>query len=354
MNYYAGLDVSMKETFICIQDETGKIIYQGRVKTDPELIARDLMKLGVPLTRAALESGSLSHFLVEELKKLHVPVICIDARRMAAVLSLQVNKTDQNDAKCIADAVRCNLYREVVQKSEASIAIGTLMGCRRVLVGQKIQQSNAIRGFLKIYGIRLSSMEGGSFIEAVRKQLLDKNPLAKEGVESLIECYEKICLEIKKLTKKVEELARNDEDVKRLMTIPGIGAITALAFKIEIDDPRRFKNSRSVGAYLGMTPKQYSSGETKRQGQISKCGSVEMRSMLMEAGIVMMTRSKKWSKVKAWGLKLMRKNGAKKAAVAVGRKLAVIMHRMLIDKRDFIHGEPKEEKIGAVGLARAG
>lgn len=239
MNYYAGLDVSIKETFICIQDETGQIVHQGKVKTDPELIAKDLAK--VPLTKAALESGSLSYWLVEELRRLHILVICIDARRMAAVLSLQINKTDQNDAKCIADAVRCNLYREVVQKSEVSIEIGILMGCRRVLVSQKIQQSNAIRGFLKSYGIRLSSMEGASFIEAVRKQLLDKKALAKEGITSLIECYEKTCLEIKKLTKRIEELARNDKDVKRLMTIPGIGAITAIAFKPEIDDPRRFK-----------------------------------------------------------------------------------------------------------------
>lgn len=312
MQHYAGLDVSMKETFICIQDETGKIINQGKVKTDPQLIEQYLSKIGVPLAKAAIESGSLSHWLVEELRKLQVPAICIDARKMAAILSLQVNKTDQNDAKGIADAVRCNLYREVTQKSQSSIEISTLMGCRRLLVVQKTQQSNAIRGFLKSYGIRFSSMGEVNFTEAVRQHLSNKNCITKEGVETLLQCYEKICEAIKKLTKKVEELARSDEDVKRLMTIPGIGAITALAFKITIDDPRRFNNSRAVGAYLGMTPKQYSSGETKRQGQISKCGSSEMRSLLMEAGIVLLTRSKRWSKLKAWGLKLMRKNGAKK------------------------------------------
>lgn len=343
MKYYAGLDVSIKETFICVQDETGKIIHQGPVKTDPELINNYLTKVGVPLSKAALESGSLSHWLIEELRKLQVPVICIDARKMAAILSIQINKTDQNDAKGIADAVRCNLYREVTQKSQSSIEIAILMGCRRQLVVQKTQQNNAIRGFLKNYGIRLSTAKDTHFTEAVRHELSDKSLVAKEGIEALLQCYEKTCEAIKKLTKKVEELASNDKDVKRLMTIPGIGAITALAFKTEIDDPKRFKNSRAVGAYLGMTPKQYASGETKRQGQISKCGSSEMRSLLMEAGIVLLTRSKRWSKVKAWGLKLMRKKGVKKAAVAVGRKLAVIMHRMMIDKTDFIYGEPKEQ-----------
>jgi transposase len=117
-----------------------------------------------------------------------------------------------------------------------------------------------------------------------------------------------------------------------------------MSFKVEIDDPHRFKKSRDVGAYFGMTPRQYSSGETKRQGHISKCGSSEVRSLLVEAGLVCLTRSRKWSKVKAWGLKIMRKHGAKKAAVAVGRKLAVIMHRMLLEKKDFIHGEEKKRE----------
>ena len=130
------------------------------------------------------------------------------------------------------------------------------------------------------------------------------------------------------------------------MTIPGIGAITALAFKVEIDDPYRFKSSRAVGAYLGMTPTQYSSGETQRQGAVSKCGSSEMRFLLMEAGTVMLTRSRRWNKVKAWGLKVLRKKEARKAAMAVGRKLAVVMHRMWINKTEFIYGEePKAKQV---------
>jgi transposase len=123
------------------------------------------------------------------------------------------------------------------------------------------------------------------------------------------------------------------------MTVPGIGEITALTYKTEIFDPTRFPNSRTVGAYLGMTPTQYSSGETTKQGRISKCGSSELRFLLAEAGLVLLTRSKKWSKVKAWGLKLMRKKEVKKASLAVGRKLAVIMHRMLIEQKEFVWGE---------------
>jgi transposase len=360
MKHYIGLDVAMKETFICIEDEAGKIIHQGRVKTDPDLIAEYLKKFGMQIDKVGLESGSLSHWLTDELRTLGIPAICIDARKMAAVLSVQVNKTDKNDAKGIADAMRCNLYSEVLQKSQMAIELGTLMGSRRLIVMQKVQLTNAIRGFLKTYGLRLGSCGDKTFCQKVRDLLGDNYHLAREGIEGLLTCYKNVCEELKKLTSKVEEVAREDEDIKRLTTIPGIGVITAVSYKIEIDDPKRFKNSRAVGAYLGMTPKQYSSGETKKQGRISKCGSRETRFLLTEAAVVMMTRSKSWSKLKAWGLKIQRKHGFKKAAMAAGRKMAVIMHRMLLDKTDFIYGEPKEEKvkpknkkIDTNGLARA-
>jgi len=360
MKHYAGLDVSMKETFICIEDETGKILTQGKVKTDPDQIAEYLKKFEVHIEKVGLESGALSHWLTDELRALEIPAICIDARKMAAVLSVQVNKTDKNDAKGIAEAMRCNLYREVLQKSQMAIDLGTLMGSRRLVVMQKVQLTNAVRGFLKTFGLRLGPCGDKSFCQKVRDLLGDNYPLAREGIEGLLNCYEKVCSELKKLTSKVEEIARGDEDIKRLMTIPGIGAITAVSYKIEIDDPKRFKNSRAVGAYLGMTPKQYSSGETKKQGRISKCGSRETRFLLNEAAVVMMMRSKKWSKLKAWGLKILKKHGFKKASMAVGRKMAVIMHRMLLDKTDFIYREPKEEKgktenkkIDTTGLARA-
>ena len=346
MKHYAGLDVSMKETFICVQDCEGKVIHQGHTKTDPDLIFKYLTKIGVPLTKVAIESSSLSHWLVEELCKKGLPSICIDARKMAAILSVQVNKTDTNDAKGIADAVRCHLYREVAQKSQASIEISMLMGCRRLLVAQKVQQTNTIRGFLKRFGIRLGAVGDANFTKIVRAHLADKSEVVKQGLDSLLTCYQKIYEEIKKLTKKIEGLARQDEDVKRFTTIPGVGAITGLAFKVEIDNPYRFKDSRAVGAYLGMTPKQYSSGEIQRQGAISKCGSSEMRFLLSEAGTVMLLRSQRWNKIKAWGLKIFRKKGAKKAAMAVGRKIAVIMHQMWINKTEFIYREePKKKQI---------
>jgi transposase len=161
------------------------------------------------------------------------------------------------------------------------------------------------------------------------------------SIKCLLEAFDKLVEETGKIDKKMLEMASQDREVRRFMTVPGIGPVTALTYKAEIFDASRFKESRSVGAYLGMTPTQYASGETQKQGKASKCGSKELRFLLVEAGVVILTRSKKWSKLKAWGLKIMRKKGLKKAAVAVGRKLAVIMHRMMLEEKDFIYGEPK-------------
>ena len=341
MSHYVGLDVSMKETVICIVNEKGESIHRGRSKTDPEKIAQHLMHTKFKIEKVGIESGSLTHWLVDELKKIEVPAICIDARKMAAVLSIRVNKTDDNDAQGIADAMRCGMYKEVAQKSQTAVETNTLMQCRKTLVHQRVQLINSIRGLLKTYGIRLESSGKKEFAEKVQNRLSAIFTIARTGIEGLLHCYEKLCEEIGQLERKIEELAREDDDIKRLITVPGVGLITAMTFKTEIDDPKRFKKSRDVGAYFGMTPRQYSSGETKKQGRISKCGSSETRTLLTEAGLVCLTRSKKWSKVKAWGLKIMRRHGTKKAAVATGRKLAVIMHRMLLDKKDFIYGEEK-------------
>ncbi|WP_220017430.1 transposase [Candidatus Rhabdochlamydia oedothoracis] len=184
---------------------------------------------------------------------------------------------------------------------------------------------------LKSYGIRLGSVGSKRFSSVVVKQIEKQEKSIVLSITYLLNTFDKV----------VEEVEKLDKEVQRLMTIPGVGPVTALTYKTEIFDPTRFNDSKSVGAYLGMTPKQYASGEVQRQGRISKCGSSELRSLLVEAGIVMLTRSKKWSKLKAWGLKIMRKKGMKKAALAVGRKLSVIMHKMLIEQKEFIYGEPK-------------
>jgi len=344
MRYYTGLDISMKETVICIVNEEGKVVHKGKSATESEKIAEHLELVKYPLEKIGLESGSLSGFLTVELRKFGLPAICIDARKMAAILSIRINKTDANDAEGIAEAMRCNMYREVALKTLKETQITTLLKSRKTLVEQRTQVSNTIRGLLKSYGVKIGSVGKSGFPDKVRKLLIGKVEEAKDGVEGLLKVFEIQCEEIKRISEKVKKIAEDDPEVKRLMTIPGVGAITALSYKVAIGNPKRFSCSRKVGAYLGMTPRQYSSGESVRQGKVSKCGPKEIRTLLTEAALVLLTRSRKWSKLKAWGLKLMKKKGTKKATMAVGRKLAVIMHRMLIDETNFIFGEEKKPK----------
>src|SRR5262249_14800746 len=177
------------------------------------------------------------------------------------------------------------------------------------------------------------------FSTTVKRCLEGIEILVCETIEACLAIYELVHEKISNLDAKILELANQDKEVRQLMTVPGISPITAISYKAEIIEPKRFSDSRNVGAYVGMTPRLYSSGELHRQGHISKCGSKELRSLLTEAGVVVLTRSQRWSKLKVWGLKLMRKKGIKKASLAVGRKLAVVMHRMLVTGEEFLYGE---------------
>jgi transposase len=142
--------------------------------------------------------------------------------------------------------------------------------------------------------------------------------------------------EIAGLTRKLLALARTNDASRRLMTVPGIGPINALAFCAAIDEPSRFRRSRSVGAYFGLTPRRYASGEVDWTGRISKYGDAMVRTYLFEAAGVLLTRVPQWCKLKAWGHRLWKRIGFKKAKIAVARKLAVILHRMWRDGTDFI------------------
>lgn len=347
MKYYIGLDVSTKSTFICVLDHDGKIIYEGSEATDPHAIFDHLFlnkhfpKLNLEDVFIGFESGSLSHFLMEGFRGRNVSAVCMDARKLNPILACKVNKTDKNDARGIADALRANMYTKVHCKPVESVERAIMLGSRRTLVQQQTQLKNTIRGLLKVYGIRLGSVSNLSFSTTVKKVIGSYEEIVVAGITSLLNIFDALIEEIKKIEKVMSKTISKDEDVRRLMTIPGIGPVTALTYKTEIFDPGRFKKSRSVGAYIGITPTQYSSGEIQRQGRISKCGSGELRFLLVEAALVILLRSEKWSKLKAWGLKILRKKGLKKASIAVARKLAVIMHRMMVDKKDFIYGDKK-------------
>lgn len=347
MSNYIGLDVSLKTTSICIMNQVGKILKQMVVATNPKEIVKAISQEGLPVEKAALECGGTSHWLTKELRFLGLPTICIDARKMSAAISIRTNKTDKNDAQEIANALRTGYFKEVYQKQDHIMEKQTLLTSRRALIEQRTVMINCIRGIMRAQGILDcgSSQNEKKFIINVLDRMKELCNDVLLSVNSLINVYRAICTEVDKIDNRIEEITKSDEDIQLFKTIPGVGAVTALTFKLEIDDPKRFKKSRSVGAYVGMTPKQYSSGESQKQGAISKRGSNELRSLLCLSAMCMMYNTKTWNRHKLFGLKIKKKHGHKKAIVALGRKLAVTMHRMLIDRKPFEPGSVESKEI---------
>lgn len=347
MHYYVGLDVSLKTTSICILNENGKRTNEGEVDSTPEAIGNFLKRTGFEIERIGLESGNLTHYLKKGLLRMGYQIAIMESRKMAAILSTIINKTDKNDARGIAEALRVGHFQECVHRSDDAVEIRTLLHLRQTAVEERTHVINSLRGHLKVYGIKFSKKAGKSFREKVEKAVKELRPRVQKAIESLLNILDTLNKEIKVLSKDVESLAAADEDVKLLETIDGVGPITALAFKAEIDNPNRFEDSKDAAAYIGLTPSQYSSGEVHRQGGISKKGSKRTRYLLVEAASALLTRCKAWSKLKAWGMKLQKKKGNRKAIVAVARKLAVVMHKMLITKKPFQRSPEKKEKLAA-------
>ena len=335
MELYVGMDVSLKETSICVVDDNGEIVSEGVVISEPAAIAAYIRTTAPHAKRIGLETGPTTTWLWHELRALGLPVICIDARHAKAALSMQINKSDRNDAAGIARIMQCGWYKEVQVKSVACHEIRAVLNSRAQLVKIKRDLENQIRGLLKNLGLVIGKAGGNVFRRRV-EELLGGQGLLSEAVRPLLEVREKVGREIAALYRKLLGLARNDEDSRRSMTVPGIGPITALAFHSATDEPSRFRRSRSVGAYIGLTPSRHASGEVDWTGRISKCGDRMLRTYLFEAAGVLLTRVPRWCALKAWGHRLWKRIGFKKAKIAVARKLAVILHRMWRDGTDFI------------------
>jgi transposase len=282
------------------------------------------------------ESGMLSGWLSRELSALGWTVVCMDARSCAAALSVRPNKNDRNDARGLAHLLRTGLYREVHIKDEGLVAVQALMRCRGQAVKQLRNLENCIRGTLKAFGIKIPQRVGHErFIMLVGEAIRDIDAVARQSVESLLRVARTLNEEIKSMDRQVMDKAKEEEEVRLLTTVPGVGALTALSFLSSVGDWRRFSRSRDVGAYMGLSSRQYASGDVDRQGHISKCGPAACRHLLYEAAQVLLTRSKKACALRSWGLRLAKKKGMRKACVAVARKLAVIMHRMLVTGEEF-------------------
>lgn len=334
MEHYVGIDVSLKESSVCVVDSKGKIVREAKVASEPEALCRLVTGLGLPLTWIGLEAGPLSQWLREGLVEAGFEVVLLETRHVKAALSAMTVKTDRKDARGIAQLLRMGWYRPVHAKSTDSKEIRALLVGRKLLQAKLLDVELSIRGILRGFGLKMGEVSRGRF-EARVRELADGHAMLEVVAGAMLQARAVLWNEFTRLHREMLKIARSDQVSRRLMSAPGVGALVAITYRSAMDDPSRFSKSRTVGAYFGLTPKKYQSGETDIDSGVSRVGDAMVRTALFEAAHIMLTRAVRFSALKRWAVGVAKRRGMKRAKVALARKLAVVLHRMWVDTTEF-------------------
>jgi len=318
MDYYAGIDVSLELSSVCILDASGQIFREAKIASEPEALTAFLASLNLPLTRVGLEAGPLSQWLYAGLQNAGFEVALLETRHVKAALSAMIVKTDRRDARGIAQLLRMGWFRPVHCKSPPAQEVRALLMARKQLQAKMRDIELSLRGLLRGFGLKVGDISKGQFATRVRT-LTAGHAMLEKIAEAMLR-------------------ARENEVCRRLMTVPGVGALIAVTFTSAVDQPERFSRSRAVGAHFGLTPKKYQSGETDITGAVSRGGDPMVRTALYEGAHILLTRAVRFSALKRWALEVAKRRGMRRAKVALARKLAVILHRMWIDGTTFRWG----------------
>jgi transposase len=335
MEHYAGIDVSLESSSVCVVDATGRAVREAKIASEPEALVGWFQQLGAELTRIGLEAGPLSQWLYAAMRDAGFAVELLETRHVRDAFKAMPVKTDRKDARGIAQLMRLGWFRSVHCKSLPAQETRALLTARKLVQSKHHDTEMSLRGILRGFGLKVGKTSQRTFANRVR-ELVAGHPTLLLVTEALLAVRAALGDQLSKLEKQVRSLARHDRRVRQLMSAPGVGAVVALTFVAAIDDPARFRSSKAVGAHFGLTPKKYQSGETDVAGRISKIGDAGVRTMLYEAANVILTKPVKGSLLKSWAMRLALRAGMRKAKVALARKLAVVLHRMLADDTEFL------------------
>ncbi|HMC26575.1 MAG TPA: IS110 family transposase [Verrucomicrobiae bacterium] len=336
MKYFVGLDVGLEETNVCVIDSEGLTVREVKVSTEPAAIRSAVEGYADRLDRVGVEASSLGIWLYRELQPAGVPIIVVEARHMRVSLSTMRNKTDRNDARGIAQMMRLGWYRAVRVKNIDVPKMRSLLANRKLLKRKLIDIENHIRGTLRACGLLIGAVGRGGHEARVRELLEHGDPIFSVMIEAMLDVRRSIFEGYERLHRVLLQVVQHDAVCCRLMTVPGVGPVAALSFKVGVDDPRRFAQSRTVGAHFGLTPRRHQSGTSiDYEGRISKQGDVAVREALCEAAASLLLRVRKRSALRAWGLRIAKRSSMLCAITAVARKLASILHWMWVSETDF-------------------
>lgn len=334
MDHYAGIDVSLEYSSVCVVDASGKIVREGKVASEPAALIGWFGSLGFEVVRIGLEAGPLSQWLFAAMKEAGLAVELLETRHVRNAFKTMPVKTDRKDARGIAELVRLGWFRPVHCKSMGAQETRAMLTARTLVQSKLRDIEMSLRGILRGFGLKVGKSTSNRFAGRVN-ELVVGHPTLQVVAEALLAAHAVLLREFKGFEKRVRTMARQDAGARLLMSAPGVGAVVSLTVTSAIDDPARFKHSKTVGAHYGMTPKRYQSGETDYTGRISKIGDKSVRTALFQAAHIILTRPVKGSALKSWAMRLAKRVGMQKAKVALARKLAVIMHRMLVDGKPF-------------------
>jgi transposase len=334
MDHYVGIDVSLELSSVCLVDATGRIVREAKVASEPEALIAWFRGLGLQVARVGLEAGPLSQWLYAAMRDAGLAVELLETRHVRDAFKAMPVKTDRKDARGIAQLMRLGWFRPVHCKSLPAQETRVLLTARKLLQAKHHDVEMSLRGVLRGFGLKVGPTTPRTFSGRIR-ELVESHPTLTVVAEALLAAREALGDQLRGLERRLRRQAREDERARLLMTTPGVGVIVALTFAAAVDDPARFRSSKAVGAHFGLAPRKYQSGETDVTGRISKAGDAGVRTALYEAANVILTRPVKGSALKSWAARLANRAGMRKAKVALARKLAVVLHRMLADGTPF-------------------
>jgi transposase len=347
MNHYAGIDVSLECSSVCVVDAGGKIVREAKVASEPAALIAWFGSLWLGLERIGLEAGPLSQWLYAGLQRAGLAVELLETRHVRDAFKSMPVKSDRNDARGIAQLMRLGWFRPVHCKSIEAQEIRAMLTARKLVQAKLLDVENSLRGILRGFGLKVGRTTRRSFAGRIQELVAGHASLEALGA-SLLAVRTVLLREFSGLEKRVRSMARDNPKARLLMSTPAVGPIVALTYAAAVDDPARFKSSKQAGPHFGLTPRKYQSGETDRSGRISKIGDAAVREALYQSAHIIVTKPVKGcAELKSWAMRIAKRAGTSKAKVALARKLAVVLHRMLADNAPF-NPIPKAARAAAV------
>ncbi|HMK78584.1 MAG TPA: IS110 family transposase [Xanthobacteraceae bacterium] len=335
MDHYAGIDVSLECSSVCVTDASGKIVREGKVASEPEALIAWFGSLGLALARIGLEAGPLSQWLYAQMKQSGLAVELLETRHVSDAFKAMPVKSDRNDARNIAQLMRLGWFRPVHCKSIAAQEVRAMLTARKLVQSKLLDVENSLRGILRGFGLKVGKTNKTGFAGRI-EELVQGHPSLEMIARALLRARAVLLAEFRGFEKQVRQTSRLHAQARLLMSTPAVGPVISLTYACAIDDPARFTSCKQAGPHFGLTPKKYQSGETDYSGRISKIGDASVREALYEAAHIILTKPiRGCAELKSWAMRIARRAGMSKAKVALARKLAVIMLRMLKDNTPF-------------------